>query len=275
MGIIINKLRQRVIELKLRNVSPQTIRIMLKEILQDYVLAGIYSKGKYKDLIFIGGTALRKIYSLDRFSEDLDFDTEKAFDLKEMGEYLKAYFKSLDLDKVEYSLQQSENINRIVLKFPIIKETGLMGMEKEKLHIKIETTVNRIYEPQLFTKTIVNNPVVIKSYPLSTLMAGKILACLNRTFEKGDSGVVIKGRDYYDLIWYMGQGIMPDERVLKESNTDHSIRNVFNKLDEKVQKITKRDLIIDLETYFDDIRSIDLWCDSFQELYSNYRERYD
>jgi len=274
MHTITNKLRERVLELKRREVPAENIRVMLKEVLQDYVLAGIYSSHNYRDLVFIGGTALRKLHNLDRYSEDLDYDTENPVDYEDLGKTLVAYFKSLEFDALDYSIQQAENVSRLTLKFRILKEIGLSNLENEKLHIKVETTIGKIYETELFTRTIANTPIVIKSYPLSTLMAGKILACLYRTFEKGNTGIKIKGRDFYDLIWYMSRGIKPNEEVLRDSNTDYSIENIFKMLDEKVAKISKRDLIADLVTFFEDLKAIEVWCDSFKQLYLNYRKNY-
>ena len=61
-------------EAKSKNKSNALIRNKLKEYLQDIILYIIYSNKKYKDLIFYGGTLLRKVYGLNRLSEDLDFE---------------------------------------------------------------------------------------------------------------------------------------------------------------------------------------------------------
>lgn len=105
-------------------------------------------------------------------------------------------------------------------------------------------------------------------------MAGKIKACLDRTYLKGNSGVMIKGRDYYDLIWYMEQGVRPNENVLLDANPEYTIQNVFKALDEKVEKITKDDLFVDLKTFFEDTKAIEIWCENFHELYLTYRAKY-
>ncbi len=274
MHTITNKLRNRVIELKKQNTPEETVRIMIKEILQDYVLAGIYSSDKFKEMVFIGGTALRKLYSLNRFSEDLDFSTKNEIDFEELGKHLIEYFKKLDFREVEYSIQKGELVNRLTLKFRILNEVGLSNFETEKLHVKIETTKGKIYNSELFTKNLSNTPIVISSYPLPTLMAGKILACLNRTYAKGNTGVKIKGRDYYDLIWYMEKGISPSIEVLSDENPSNSISNVFKKLDEKVGKIKTEDLFIDLKTFFEDRKAITIWCENFHKLYETYRKKY-
>ncbi|MEI7579210.1 MAG: nucleotidyl transferase AbiEii/AbiGii toxin family protein [bacterium] len=274
MHIIINRLKNRIIELKQNNTHEDTIRVILKEILQDYVLAGIYLNEDFRELIFIGGTALRKLYSLNRFSEDLDFSSSGSVDLYKLGNYLILYFKQLEFTTVDFTIQKSAAVNRLTLKFPILKEIGLSNLESEKIHIKVEITTGKIFTNELFTKNLMNTPLVISSYPLSTLMSGKILACLERTFVIGNIGVKIKGRDYYDLIWYMERGVIPNQEVLLAANPINSIVYVFNMLDKKILKISSEDLLLDLKTFFENYQAIKIWCDNFQSLYQKYRKAY-
>ena len=71
--MIIQRLKQQVDNYK-QCTNGLFVRSALKEVLQDYVLNFVYNNKTYKDLIFTGGTCLRKVYGLPRLSEDLDFD---------------------------------------------------------------------------------------------------------------------------------------------------------------------------------------------------------
>jgi hypothetical protein len=155
-----------------------------------------------------------------------------------------------------------------------LNDIGLSPNIESKLHVKVETTVAQIYPVEIFSKNMANTPVVIKSYPLPTQMANKILACLNRIFEVGDTGIKVKGRDYYDLIWYMEKGIKPNEKVFLDANPEYTTGKVFDLLDKKISGIKSSDLLIDLRNFFEDINAITIWCNHFHELYAKYRQDY-
>lgn len=153
MHTITSNLKNRVIELKRKGIREETIRVMLKEILQDYVLAGIYSDNVFKDMVFIGGTALRKLYSLNRFSEDLDFSADFDVDFGVLGASLKSYFEHIGFNDLDYSIQQGEIVGRLTMKFKVLKGVGLSNYESEKLHIKVEASRGKIYDASVFAKT--------------------------------------------------------------------------------------------------------------------------
>jgi len=129
------------VELKTNNVYADTVKVILKEMLQDYVLAAIYSNKSSNDMIFIGGSALRKLYKLNRFSEDLDFSVFEKVDYQLLGESVVNYFHKQNFDLIDYAVQESKLVSRLTLKFAILKELGLSQLEGEKLHVKIETTL--------------------------------------------------------------------------------------------------------------------------------------
>lgn len=260
-------------ELKDKGYSNQLIRNILKEYIQDLLLYIIYSNKEYKDLIFYGGTCLRKIYGLNRLSEDLDFETNKDIDLEDLKNIFLEYFKVEKFDKVSALVQSSENVSRCTLKFEILNTLGLSDKENEKLHVKIE--INRTdnkydieYTP--YSKDIYS--MVIKHYPLSVLMSTKMLACIFRVFKKGNTGISIKGRDFYDLVWYMGKGVVPDERVFEKNKL--SSKKVFSRIDDIVKDIKSNDLLLDLEPLFDNNMFINDWCTNFHSFYIKYRDRY-
>lgn len=260
---------------KFDGLSTVIIRNQLKEVLQDYLLQAIYSSLPYNHLVFVGGTALRKLYGLNRMSEDLDFYSDREIDLTALGEHGLNHFHSIRFPQVEYSIQSSPYVHRITYKFTILHTIGLSPNEQEKLFVKIEfpaPTVIANTEVTLYSTKYFNIP--IKHETKDSLMAGKMIACLERVWEKGSSGIIVKGRDYFDLIWYMQQNIQPDTKKLARIYPQKSLSLLFTQLDQKVNRIKTNDLLTDLQAFIPDYRYIQDWCQNFHQLYQKYRSNY-
>ncbi|MBU1085262.1 MAG: nucleotidyl transferase AbiEii/AbiGii toxin family protein [Candidatus Beckwithbacteria bacterium] len=258
-----------------QGASSSSIKVYIKEHLQDHVLKAIFNHKKYKNLTLYGGTCLRKVYDLNRMSEDLDFETNLSININQTGECLASYFKQLKFENFNYSTQSGSKISRLTFKFPILYDLGLSPMKSEKLHIKVEINDKQDNNyPTLITPYSQGEfSILIKHYDLPTLMAGKINACLDRVYKKGNTGIDIKGRDFYDLIWYMNKKIIPNENQLKKNSLD--IKKAFSKLDKKIVKIKSKDLLIDLEPMFVNNIFIQDWCNNFHQFYQRYREHYN
>lgn len=248
------------------------ILVMLKERLQGRILHAIYSHEEYKKLCFVGGTALRRLENLPRVSEDLDFNTLKVPNLLDLGNFIVNYFNKNKLPNVDFSVQQSAVVYRLTIKFKVLFECGFSRLPEEKLHVKIEITETP-ERLSVITPIILDGlPIAIKHNPIEIMMSGKIFACLNRVWEKGTTGIKIKGRDYFDLIWYMEKGIIPDKATLKENGL--TIQSAFDALDRKVEGLKAEDLYEDLQTFFPNQDYIQARCENFHESYRKYRIRY-
>ena len=269
MHPIKQKLKSITSELKDTGSSNLLTRNCLKEYLQDIVLYVIYSDSKFKKLIFYGGTCLRKIYGMNRLSEDLDFETPEKIDLDFLKETLINYFKQQKFEAPQAAIQKSENIRRVTLKFPVLFDLGLSPHPTENLHVKVEINekITGKYATELTPYTKDRYSMLLKHYDLPTLMAGKIVACLERVFKKGETGIEIKGRDFYDLVWFMQKGIEPNPQKLIDTNPEYRLPGVFSKLDEKVAAIKTKDLLVDLEPLFEDHAFIKDWCQNFHQIY--------
>jgi predicted nucleotidyltransferase component of viral defense system len=266
-------------QIKRDNADKNTliIKSALKEYIQNYLLDFIYESKKYKHLIFYGGTCLRKIYNLDRMSEDIDFEDYKGINIQDMANDIEKYFKTdLKFPKVIAKAQKSQNISRVTVKFQVLYDIGLSNLQNENLHVKIEIREipQKKFPTVLSPITISRFTILVKHYDLSTLMAGKMAACIQRVFQKGDSDIYVKGRDYYDVIWYMQQKIIPNkDRLLFEDKT-YTIKKVFKLLDEKVKNIRYKDLYTDLAPLFLKTDYIKTWCKNFHTFYEKYRKYY-
>lgn len=274
MHTITYKLKTLTDEYKEKGYSEALIKNLLKEYLQDIILSIIYNDDEFKNFIFYGGTCLRKLYNINRLSEDLDFESHNPIDLNDLKNVLLEYFQIEKLDKVSASIQKGEHVNRCTLKFEILHDLGLSVHQNEKLHVKVEVNEEPLgnFSTELTPYGQDIYSCVIKHYNLETLMAGKMIACISRVFKKGDSGVSIKGRDFYDLIWYMQKRVSPNEKVFRA--IDSSKDQVFKKLDNMIKDIKSKDLLIDLEPLFENNKFIVDWCNNFHKFYNRYREFY-
>ena len=106
-------------------------------------------------------------------------------------------------------------------------------------------------------------------------MAGKMLACLERSFQVGGSGVLIKGRDYYDLLWFMQQHIQPfEEKLAQDGDQLYNVKVAMIAIQEKVNLIRPQDLAVDLIPLFEQRSFIEAWIDAFHENFQTFIKDY-
>lgn len=271
MGTLIDDLKITCQEGRSLGLRADVLRIKLKERLQLYVLDYIYNSPAYNHLILYGGTALRVCFNLNRMSEDIDFETTMPFDKRGFAEDVRNYFTK----KIQYggltAHVPGRGVSRVELRFPLLHDLGLSLHEKENLIVKVK--VNKIDKnhPATF-KTVAEGRFgfVIRHYILQVLMAGKILACLERVWEK--SGVKIKGRDFYDLLWYMQQGLIPDPDYL--AGGGYTVGPAFEKLRKKVEAIKPGDLLMDLIPLFENPDFPANWSGRFKEQFTILSDKY-
>ena len=170
----------------------------LREFLQELVLQIIDRRRYTRNVAFVGGTALRMLYDLPRFSEDLDFSLvlRKGFDFIKMLKVVQA-----DLSLAGFEVEMSRSKTRTVLsafvKFKsILHELGLSSHPGEKIFIKLEIDSDppKGYRTEI---SLINKNVLFKvcNYDLPSLFAAKLHAFLFRKYAKG--------RDFYDLLWLL------------------------------------------------------------------------
>ena len=259
-------------------LSNETKRIVLKEALQAFVLDFIYNHHYYRSLNFYGDTCLYVIYDLNRLSEDIDLDNAQAIDLNMLSDDLIAYIqKNLGYQAITLRQQESrEGILRLTLRFPVLNVLGLSAHSDEMLHLKLEIS----HHKQM--AVIRNTPVIFYGrsfvpahYSLETMMAGKMLACLERSFQMGGSGVLIKGRDYYDLLWFMQKHIQPfGGKLERDGDQPYSVKTAMIAIQEKVNLIRPQDLAVDLIPLFEQRSFIEAWIDAFHENFQTYINDY-
>jgi predicted nucleotidyltransferase component of viral defense system len=181
----------------------------IREITQEVALAALGRTDFFKHAVFQGGPCLRIFYGLNRFSEDMDFilkEPDRSFELKPhlhaLTEELTAYGYNIevaDRSKMDVTVRKAflkdDSIGK-VLQLNYGSQTGPL----RKIRIKFEVDTNPPSGSELEIKyhdfPFVSSVVVQDK---ASLFAGKVHALLCRKY--------IKGRDWYDFLWYTSQGI--------------------------------------------------------------------
>jgi len=206
----------------------------MREFLQILVLKIMYDKGYFNNLAFVGGTALRILFNLRRFSEDLDFSVinKSNYSFQEINSQVERELKLNGLN-VEAKAKEEKTVQSSLLKFSgLLKNIGLSSLEDQKFSIKIEADSNPPLGWHLQT-TLVNKIYMLNlsHFNLSSMYATKLHACFFRKY--------IKGRDFYDLLWYLGRKIEPNYILL-----NNAIKQTQG-IDLKLDKNTFKDFLLD------------------------------
>jgi predicted nucleotidyltransferase component of viral defense system len=183
-----------------------------REFLQILALKIMYDKKYLNNLAFVGGTALRLLFNLRRFSEDLDFSliNKGGYNFIKINSQLEQELKLYGLN-VETKVKLDRTVNNTFKKFSgLLKNLGLSSLDEQKLSIKIEVDANPPNGWNTET-TLINKIYIINlvHFDLPSLYASKLHACFFRKY--------IKGRDYYDLVWYIGKKIKPNYMLLNNA----------------------------------------------------------
>ena len=189
-------------------------RNLAREYLQALTLQSLQRAGAMTAIAFHGGTALRFLYSLPRYSEDLDFALERPSQIYDFRSYLQSIQNDLESQGYKTILKVSDQkaVYSAFVRFPGLPfELKLSPHQNEVLAVKIEIDTNPPAGASLET-SLIRRPVLLNLYhhDRASLLAGKLHAILQRSF--------LKGRDLYDLIWYLSDRDWPDPNLVLLNN---------------------------------------------------------
>ena len=248
------------------------LRNLLKEALQLYVLNFVYTS-LYKDLIFTGGTCLRRFYNLPRLSEDLDFDIEgENFSFEKFAGDLEDYFaKDLQYKNLEIKFRQKNRT--FFLRFPILKEIGFSSFSQtDILFVRLDFAFNQSphFQTEKHLLSTSSFSFLVKTYDFPTLFANKISAFLTREFKKGKSQQEpFKGRDVFDLVWMLEKSrqlsLKPNFSRI-EDLTGIKKEKLAEAIKRKAEKIQPQALYEDLRGFFPDLDFVKDFSFNFKEL---------
>jgi predicted nucleotidyltransferase component of viral defense system len=185
----------------LRGISDPAVAVnRLREYLQALVLRSLHEREAFRPLAFVGGTALRFLHGLPRFSEDLDFSLASPDGYAGMA-WMRAVKRDLSL--AGFDVEVTWNDRKVVhigwVRIAgLLRDTGLASRPEQKLAVKLEIDTKppagARCERHVVTRHVT---VLLQHYDLPSLLAGKLHAAITRRYAKG--------RDWYDLLWYLSQ----------------------------------------------------------------------
>lgn len=202
------------LRIRIQGLEPGEAKNRVREALQARILASLQRSGAMIPLAFQGGTALRFLYSIRRYSEDLDFALERP----ERGYGFRSFLGAIqsDLRQEGYGVEMKVNDQRTVhsafVRFPgLLFELGISPHANEVFSIKVEVDTNPPAGAVLAT-TVVRRQVTLnlQHHDPASLFAGKLHAILQRSYPKG--------RDLYDLIWYASDPAWPSPNLVLLNN---------------------------------------------------------
>lgn len=183
-------------------------RALVREYLQSKIIYYLYEETKSAYMSFIGGTSLRLLRNLDRFSEDLDFDNLgiSFIEVKKLFNKIQKKLKKEGCE-TEFKIKKTNNSAIGEIKFlDLLFQLKISSHITEKLVIKINYTTPKI-KPSVET-AILNRFGLLQQVMTNTaefLFSQKIRAI----FTRGD----LQPRDFYDAAWFLSHRIMPDKKL--------------------------------------------------------------
>jgi nucleotidyltransferase AbiEii toxin of type IV toxin-antitoxin system len=185
-------------------------RCVVREYLQARILQALQESGAFLNWLFLGGTALRFLYSIPRYSEDLDFALADASTDSLLRPRLKRVARSLETEDYEVNVTINEkNVGHAAfVRFPgLLFELGLSPHPSENLSVRVKVDTNppkgATWETTLVRRHVVLN---LPHHDKASLLSGKIHAIFSRIY--------VKGRDLFDLVWYLSDPTWPDPNLV-------------------------------------------------------------
>jgi len=187
---------------------------LAREYLQARILAGMQRSGSMIPLAFQGGTALRFLFRLPRFSEDLDFALEDRSQDFSLRTVVTASGQELHAEgyQVAIKIADRKTVHSAALRFAGIQhELGLSARREQVLAVKIEVDT-RPPAGAVCTTSVVRRHLTLNlhHHDQASLLAGKMHAILQRPYAKG--------RDWHDLLWYLADPSWPNPNLLLLNN---------------------------------------------------------
>lgn len=258
--------------------NEEEILAALREIMQEITLAGLSRTDFFEKAAFYGGTALRIFYGLDRYSEDLDFSLLKPDSNFSIEPYFKAIleeFQSLGLTvsikkktnqtAIDSAFLKAETIWQEIVLEDIIKETGVRSNKTLKIKIEVDRKppLNFKIEEKLLVRPF---SFYVKCNTKSSLFAGKMHALLYRKWLNR-----VKGRDWYDLEWYIKKGIPLDVNHFlaraRDTNDwqENSITNeqIIDLLDSKIKSVSFSSIKEDVVRFIQNDAILNIWSPEY------------
>jgi Nucleotidyl transferase AbiEii toxin, Type IV TA system len=252
----------------------------LREIMQEIALAGLQRRGFFEKAAFYGGTTLRIFYGLDRYSEDLDFSLlapDPGFSLQPYLEAIQKEFRALGMQvtvtekkksiesKVDSAFLKADTIWKELLLKAIIPQEGLNAYPSVKVKLEVDTHPPGGFdvEEKLLVRPF---SFYVTCFQLPDLFAGKMHALLFRSWKQR-----VKGRDWYDMEWYVRRGtpLHLEHFMERASDSGHwaggtmTHEEFLQLLHAKIDSVSFNRIREDIERFIPDTTVLDIWSPKY------------
>lgn len=250
----------------------------MREIMQEITLAALSRTDFFEKAAFYGGTALRIFYNLERYSEDLDFSLLKPDDKFSIKPYFKSIideFKSLGMtvsikekikgSSIDSAFLKTETFWQEIVLEDIIKEIGIRSNRNLKIKIEVDRKppINFQTEEKLLIRPF---SFYVKCFTKSSLFAGKLHALLFRKWKNR-----VKGRDWYDLEWYIKNGVPLDVKHFLSRAIDTndwqdktiSDKQIIELLDNKIEMVSFKNIREDVVRFVKNSEDLKIWSPQY------------
>ncbi len=265
--------------------APQSLdeyNTVLKEIIQRICLLGLWRARFFEHCAFYGDTALRLLYDLDRFSEDLDFSLLQP-DLEfRLQPYFHAVHRELtgfgfeaeisgknrpeDSTVAAAFVKANTRLHFLQIGVPDHVTRNVPGNQLLKVKFEIDTDPPPDFDTEV-RYILQPVPFSVRMFAPEDLLAGKMHALLCRRWKHR-----VKGRDWYDLVWFVGKeiplhvahlearmrqtGDWSGEAPLTESDAGQRLHQAIHDLDIEAAKK-------DVSPFLRDKSQLELWSHDF------------
>lgn len=256
--------------------NQQEAEVALREIMQEIALAGLQRSGFFEKAAFYGGTALRIFHGLDRFSEDLDFSLLEVNTDFSLEPYLEGIVKEAAAlgmrinikekiktkqSNIDSAFLKSETVWKELVLENIIPQSGLSSPPAIKIKLEVDTAPPLGFETEekLLVKPF---SFYVKCFALPDLFAGKMHALLFRKWKQR-----VKGRDWYDMEWYIKKGVpmhLDHLAIRAKESGDWQQKNMTQKqlmklLEDKINEVSFNSVRNDIIRFIPNDSVLDIW----------------
>jgi len=262
-------------------VTPSDWLHAVREIVQEIALLGLWRSGFFEHAAFYGGTALRIFHGLNRFSEDLDFSLVEAEGtvrlesaLSSLETELAAWGFSFDAQTrssgeqtgIESAfLKGNTRINMLSIGVPEELNRHFAHNQRIKIKLELDTTPPPLASTELKTH-LLPTPFQVRLYDLPCLFAGKLHAVLYRNWKSR-----VKGRDFYDFVWYVSRNVPVDllhlaARIRQSGHPqteDLDLTTLRALLKKRIEVVDIAAAAEEVRPFLRDTRELTLWSSEF------------
>jgi len=253
----------------------------LREVLQEIALCGLWRSKLFERAAFYGGTALRVLYGLDRFSEDIDFSLLAPDDGFDLSPHCRAVERELASWGFPSTVKLKKKTARSAIESAFLKNNtrqllltvdagemaaAIHGRHELKIRIEVDTDPPAGFstEARFLLQPI---PFSVRVYDPPSLFAGKMHAILCRGWKTR-----VKGRDWYDLIWYVARGTPLNlahlEARMRQSGDyrGHAAldeKDIRSMLERRIHGLDLAAARSEVERFVVDPAALDVWSEEF------------